>query len=97
MSTPRDPNDKAPVLPPEKARQGRWGFNVLTVLVVSLLLAMAVWWGVEIYGGAIEPTSEEQVGDPQTVQPPESGAPTTTTMPPSATTPPGTPPPEGNR
>lgn len=34
----------------DKARQGRRGFPVFIVLVCGLLLAMAVWWGVEIYG-----------------------------------------------
>ena len=43
-----------------KARQGRLGRPVLLVLVISLLLAMVVWWGVELYGTAIAP--EEPVG-----------------------------------
>lgn len=47
-------------LPEDKARQGRLGRPVLLVLVVSLLLAMVVWWGVEIYGDAIAPA--EPVG-----------------------------------
>ncbi len=38
-----------------KARQGRLGRPVLAILLVSLLLAMAVWWGVELYGDAIAP------------------------------------------
>ena len=38
-----------------KARQGRLGRPVLIVLVVSLILAMAVWWGVELYGTSIAP------------------------------------------
>lgn len=37
-------------LPTDKARQGTRGFPVVVVLVCALLLAMAVWWGVEIYG-----------------------------------------------
>lgn len=41
-------------LPPEKARQGRRGFPVVIVLVCALLLAMAVWWGVEIYGESLD-------------------------------------------
>lgn len=44
-----------------KARQGRLGRPVLIILVVSLLLAMAVWWGVELYGDAIAP--EQPVGE----------------------------------
>jgi hypothetical protein len=35
---------------PVKARQGRWGTHVLTILVCSLILAGIVWFGVEIYG-----------------------------------------------
>lgn len=38
-----------------KARQGRLGMPVLIILLVSLVLAMAVWWGVELYGTAIAP------------------------------------------
>lgn len=38
----------------EKARQGRWGSNVLVVLIVALILAMAVWFGTEWYGEEIE-------------------------------------------
>lgn len=59
-----------PVVSPEKARQGRWGWPVLIVLVVALILVMIVWWGVEIYGDAITPSGEEQVGDPATVEEP---------------------------
>lgn len=50
-----------------KARQGRLGRPVLVVLVVSLLLAMAVWWGVELYGDAIAP--EEPIGATPQEQP----------------------------
>lgn len=45
-----------------KARQGRLGRPVLIVLLVSLALAMIVWWGVELYGTAIAPNE----GDTQT-------------------------------
>lgn len=55
-------------LPETKARQGRLGRPVLLVLVISLLLAMVVWWGVELYGDAIAP--EEPIGSaPQEEQP----------------------------
>lgn len=43
------------VIEPEKARQGGNGPRILLVLVVSLVLAMLVWWGVETYGVAIAP------------------------------------------
>jgi hypothetical protein len=52
-------------LPPKKARQGREGRPVLYVLIGALLLAMLVWWAVEIYGGAIAP--DNPAGDPDTV------------------------------
>ena len=52
----------------DKARQGRRGFPVLVVLVLSLLLAMLVWWGVELYGDAIAPEGGEAV---QELQPAE--------------------------
>ena len=48
-------------VPENKARQGRRGLPVLIVLVVGLLLAMLVWWGVEMYGEAIAP--EQPVGE----------------------------------
>lgn len=35
---------------PVKARQGRWGTRVLTVLICSLILAGIGWAGLEIYG-----------------------------------------------
>ena len=40
---------------PEKARQGRWGTHVLTILIVGLLLAVMTWLGLEIYGETIDP------------------------------------------
>lgn len=52
-------------LSPNKARQGRRGVPVLIVLVIGLVLAMAAWWAAEYYGMAIEPSGQQQVGDPQ--------------------------------
>jgi hypothetical protein len=37
-------------IPAEKARQGRWGMQVLLILVCALILAGIVWFGLEIYG-----------------------------------------------
>lgn len=56
------------------ARQGRRGFPIFVVLLVSLALACAVWFAVEIYGTSIQsprteatqPTTGEQA-------PPRSG------------------------
>jgi hypothetical protein len=52
-----------------KARQGRRGYQVLVILVCALVLALIVWWGVGIYGGAIAP--EDPVGGAPTEQPAE--------------------------
>lgn len=52
--TPTDTNKVTPI-PTDEARQGRWGWQVLMVLVGGLLLAMVVWAGVESYGEAIDP------------------------------------------
>ena len=50
-----------------KARQGRSGWQVLVVLVCALALVMLVWWGVGIFGSAIDP--EEPVGGAPAEQP----------------------------
>jgi cytoskeletal protein RodZ len=66
-------------LTPTEARQGRKGTNVLVVLIVALILAAVVWWGVGIYGSAIEP--ENPVGGApaeqglETTQPPATDQP----------------------
>lgn len=70
--------ENPPTLTPQKARQGRRGSPVLMVLIGGLVLAMIVWGAVEIYGWAIQPSQEEQVGDPATVEPAETN---TTTAP----------------
>jgi len=41
-------------IPENKARQGRWGWHTLIVLVAGLLLAFAVWGGVEFYGEMLD-------------------------------------------
>jgi hypothetical protein len=58
-------------IPTNKARQGRWGFQVLIVLVVALALAAVVWVGLEFYGEAIDTQSTEQPGaaQPNAAQP----------------------------
>jgi hypothetical protein len=42
------------IIPENKARQGRWGWHVLIVLIAGLLLAFAVWGGVYFYGETID-------------------------------------------
>ncbi len=41
-------------IPAYKARQGRRGTQVLVILVTALVLAGAVWLGLEFYGEAID-------------------------------------------
>ncbi|MFC3206391.1 hypothetical protein [Aquamicrobium soli] len=55
------------IIPENKARQGRWGWRVLAVLIASLALIAIVWAAVEFYGEAIEPGSDiPQTGAQQT-------------------------------
>lgn len=49
-------------IPTDKARQGRWGYQVLIVLVVALALAAVVWLGLEFYGEAIDTQSTGEPG-----------------------------------
>ncbi len=42
-----------------EARQGRRGFPVFVILLVSLALACAVWFAVEMYGTAIQSPQTE--------------------------------------
>lgn len=44
----------AKIIPTDKARQGRSGVQVLTVLISALVLAAIVWAGVEFYGESID-------------------------------------------
>jgi len=55
-------------LKPAEARQGRRGTPVLVVLIVGLLLAVLVWFGLGLYGEAIDPASENQIGGEPTEQ-----------------------------
>ena len=41
------------IIPENKARQGRWGWHGLRILIAALLLAFIAWGGVEIYGEKI--------------------------------------------
>jgi hypothetical protein len=49
-------------IPANRAKQGRWGAQVLMVLVVGLALAGAVWLGLELYGESIDTRSTDQSG-----------------------------------
>jgi hypothetical protein len=46
----------------EKARQGRWGRQVLIVLIAGLLLALVAWGIAEIYGSSVEPEAQDMIG-----------------------------------
>jgi hypothetical protein len=50
------------IIPEEKAKQGRSGRHVLMVLVAALLLAMAAWAAVEIWGEQIDTPAIEEPG-----------------------------------
>ncbi len=52
-------------IPENKARQGRWGWHVLIVLIAGLLLALAVWGGVEFYGEALKNNAQTTDTTPQ--------------------------------
>jgi hypothetical protein len=53
-------------IPANKAKQGRQGTQVFLVLVVGLVLAGAVWLGLEFFGEAIDTQSADQPGGIQT-------------------------------
>lgn len=57
------------IIDKNKARQGRSGWQVLVVLVCALILALIVWWGVGMFGSAIDP--ENPVGGAPAEQPAE--------------------------
>lgn len=62
----------AKIIDKNKARQGRSGWQVLVVLVCALILVLIVWWGVGMFGAAIEP--ENPVGGAPAEQPAEAPA-----------------------
>ncbi len=47
------------IISTEKARQGKRGTHVLTMLIIALVLVGVVWAGVELYGGAIAPATTQ--------------------------------------
>ena len=42
------------IIPENKARQGRWGWHGLRILIAALLLAFIAWGVAEIYGEKID-------------------------------------------
>lgn len=62
----QDANDRDNVvLTPVEARQGSLGRPVLIVLVVGLLLALATWAMIEVWGTAIAPIEGPAVTTPE--------------------------------
>jgi hypothetical protein len=53
------------IVPEEKAKQGRSGFQVLAVLMVALVLASGAWMIAEFYGTATAPTNPGQAEQTQ--------------------------------
>jgi hypothetical protein len=49
-------------IPASKAKQGRWGSQVLLVLIAGLALAGLVWLGLEFYGESIDSRSTGEPG-----------------------------------
>jgi hypothetical protein len=58
-------------IPTNKARQGRWGTQVLVVLLAALALAAGAWAIAEFYGEATEPQTPGQAeqAEPSTPRP----------------------------
>lgn len=52
--------------PTDKVRQGRWGSQVLIVLIAALALAAMAWLGLEFFGEAIDTQSAGEPGGMQT-------------------------------
>lgn len=42
------------IIPVNKARQGRWGWHGLRILIAAMLLAFIAWGVAEIYGEKID-------------------------------------------
>ena len=50
------------VVAEDKARQGRWGWHALRILIAGLLLSFIPWGVVEFYGEQIKsPTTQQTV------------------------------------
>ncbi|QND57053.1 MULTISPECIES: hypothetical protein [Mesorhizobium] len=54
----------AKIIPEDKARQGRWGWHGLRILIAALLLAFAAWGIAEIYGEATKTPATQQGSAP---------------------------------
>ena len=52
------------IIPEDKARQGRWGWHGLRILIAALLLAVAAWGIAEIYGEVAKAPATQQGSAP---------------------------------
>ena len=52
------------IIPENKARQGRWGWHGLRILIAALLLAFVAWGIAEIYGELAKTPATEQGSAP---------------------------------
>jgi len=62
------------IVPENNARQGRWGWHALRILIAGLLLAFIAWGGVEIYGELIKsPATQSNSQQAPETAPPQGG------------------------
>lgn len=61
------------IVPTDKARQGRWGSQVLMVLVAALVLAAGAWAIAELYGEATDPQNPGQAEQSEPAPPRPAG------------------------
>lgn len=59
------PSNETKIVATEKARQGRWGWQILMVLVGGLMLAAIAWYGAEFFGEAIETPATQNTAPAQ--------------------------------
>jgi hypothetical protein len=61
------------IIPENKARQGRWGWHGLRILIAALLLAFIAWGIAEIYGEKIDNSAPAYQGAPASQSQPAGG------------------------
>ncbi|MGX5845774.1 hypothetical protein ACWGTO_01715 [Mesorhizobium sp. PL10] len=61
------------IIPENKARQGRWGWHGLRILIAALLLAFIAWGIAEIYGEKINNSAPTNQSAPASQDQPAGG------------------------
>ncbi|MGX5840321.1 hypothetical protein ACWGTI_06350 [Mesorhizobium sp. ArgA1] len=61
------------IIPENKARQGRWGWHGLRILIAALLLAFIAWGIAEIYGEKINNAAPANQSAPASQDQPAGG------------------------